>query len=80
MADKAEAKALAEKFLRKHNRYAKTATFTMPGNPDLVAGVTVMLEGWGGWDGKYIITQAKHTVDGSGYTVQIKLRRVLEGY
>lgn len=80
VADKAEAKALAEKFLRKHNRYAKTATFTMPGNPDLVAGVTVMLEGWGGWDGKYIITQAKHTVDGSGYTVQIKLRRVLEGY
>ena len=80
VADKAEAKALAEKLLRKHNRYAKTATFTMPGNPDLVAGVTVMLEKWGGWDGKYIITQAKHTVDGSGYTVQIKLRRVLEGY
>lgn len=80
VADKAEAKALAEKLLRKHNRYAKTATFTMPGNPVLVAGVTVMLERWGAWDGKYIINQAKHTVDGSGYTVQVKLRRVLEGY
>ncbi len=80
VADKDEAKALAEKLLRKHNRYAKTASFTIPGNPDLVAGVTVMLEKWGGWDGKYIITQAKHTVGGSGYTVQIKLRRVLEGY
>ena len=80
VADKDEAKALAEKLLRKHNRYAKTASFTLPGNPDLVAGVTVMLEKWGGWDGKYIITQAKHTVDGSGYTVQIRLRRVLEGY
>lgn len=80
VANKDEAKALAEKMLRKHNRYAKTATFTMPGNPDLVAGVTVMLEKWGGWDGKYIVTQAKHTVSGSGYTVQIKLRRVLEGY
>lgn len=80
VADKDEAKALAEKLLRKHNRYAKTASFALPGNPDLVAGVTVMLEKWGGWDGKYIITQAKHTVDGSGYMVQIRLRRVLEGY
>lgn len=80
VASKDEAKALAEKMLRKHNRYAKTASFTIPGNPDLVAGVTVMLEKWGGWDGKYIITQAKHTVGGSGYTVQIRLRRVLEGY
>ncbi len=80
VSDKAEAKALAEKLLRKHNRYAKTASFTLPGNPDLVAGVTVMLEKWGGWDGKYIVTQAKHTVGGSGYMVQVRLRRVLEGY
>ncbi len=80
VASKDEAKALAEKMLRKHNRYAKTASFTLPGNPDLVAGVTVMLEKWGGWDGKYIVTQAKHTVGGSGYTVQVRLRRVLEGY
>ena len=80
VANKDEAKALAEKMLRKHNRYAKTASFTLPGNPDLVAGVTVMLEKWGGWDGKYIVTQAKHTVGGSGYTVQVRLRRVLEGY
>ena len=80
VTDKDEAKALAEKLLRKHNRYAKTASFTLPGNPDLVAGVTVMLEKWGGWDGKYIVTQAKHTVGGSGYTVQVRLRRVLEGY
>ena len=47
----------------------------------LVAGVTVMLEGWGGWDGRYIVKQAKHTVDSSGgYTTQIAVRRVLEGY
>ena len=80
VSSKDEAKALAEKHLRLHNKYTKSATFTMPGNPALVAGVTVMLEGWGGWDGKYIITQAKHTVSDSGYTTQIKLRRVLEGY
>ena len=76
----AEAMTLAEKMLRKHNKYARTATFTLPGNPDIVAGVTVILEGWGPWDGKYIVKQAKHTVGGSGYTTQITLRRVLEGY
>lgn len=77
----AEAKALAEKRLRLHNKYTRSATFTMPGNPEAVAGVTVMLENWGGWDGKYIIKQAVHTVDSNGgYTTQVKLRRVLEGY
>ena len=77
----AEAKALAEKHLRLHNKYSRSASFTIPGNPNAVAGVTVMLGGWGGWDGKYIIKQAVHTVDSSGgYTTQIKLRRGLEGY
>ena len=75
-----EERALAEKLLRLHNKYAKTATFTLPGSPQLVAGVTVALEGWGAWDGKYLVTQAKHTVGGSGYSVQVKLRKVLEGY
>ena len=45
----------------------------------LVAGMTVQLEGWGGWSGKYIISQSRHSVGGS-YTTQIKLRKVLEGY
>ncbi len=81
VADAGEAKALAEKKLRLHNKFTRTASFTLPGNTALVAGVTVMLEGWGGWDGKYIIKQAKHTVDGSGgYTTQIVVRRALEGY
>jgi len=75
----AEANALAAKMLRMHNKYQKTATFTMPGNPALVAGITVQLVGWGGWSGKYIISEAKHTISGS-YTTQIKLRKVLEGY
>lgn len=81
VADTDEAKALAEKNLRLHNKFTRTASFTLPGNTALVAGVTVMLEDWGGWDGKHIIKQAKHTVDNSGgYTTQITVRRVLEGY
>lgn len=76
----AEAMALAEKQLRLHNKYARTATFTLHGDPDMLAGVTIMLVDWGSWDGKYIIRQAKHTVGSSGYTTVVTLRRVLEGY
>lgn len=76
----AEAQALAAKRLRLHNKYDKSATFTMPGDPDLVAGVTVELSGWGPWSGKYIIKQARHTVGSNGYEVQVTLRRVVEGY
>lgn len=72
-----EAKELAKKHLRLHNKLAKTATFTLPGDVGLVAGVTVRLKGWGGWDGKYIVTKAIHTVGGGGYTTQIRIRKVL---
>lgn len=75
-----EAQALAEKSLRLKNKYEYSASFTLPGDPGLVAGVTIMLAGWGPWSGKYIIKQAKHTLGNSGYTTQITLRRVLEGY
>lgn len=76
----AEAKKLAEKRLRLHNKYCRTAEFTMPGSPALAAGVTVELKGWGGWDGAYIVKQAKHTVSEDGYTTSFSLRKVLEGY
>lgn len=79
VSSKSEADALAAKMLRMHNKYQKTAKFTLPGDPALVAGMTVQLEGWGGWSGKYIISQAQHSVSGS-YTTQIDLRKVLEGY
>lgn len=72
-----EAQALAGKLLRLHNKLERTAVITLPGNPVLVAGVTVMLEGCGGWSGKYIVSQARHIVNASGYTTQVTLRRVL---
>lgn len=75
-----EGQALAAKLLRQRNKYEKTASFTLPGNPDVVAGVTVTLSGWGAWDGKYIVKQARHTIGSSGYTTQVTLRHVLEGY
>jgi len=76
-----EAKELAAKLLRLHNKFERTVQFTFPGDPALLAGLNIELEDWGGWDGKYIITQAKHTVNASGgYTTTVNARRVLEGY
>lgn len=74
-----EAKTLAEKHLRLHNKFSKTASFTLPGDTALVSGVTLMLEKFGAWDGKYIVRSAAHTVS-DGYTTKIELRKVLEGY
>ena len=75
-----EAEMLAAKKLRLINKYGLTAQFSFPGNPNLAAGLTVTLTGWGPWSGKYIISQAQHTAGNSGFTTQTKLRRVLEGY
>jgi phage protein D len=73
----AEAKTLAAYYLRLHNKYERQASFTLPGNPTIVAGMTVNLSGWGMWDGKYIVSQAKHTVNNSGYRTDVTLRKVL---
>lgn len=76
----AEAKALAQKQLRLHNKFAKTATFEFPGNPAILSGLTVVLKRWGAWDGKYIIAETQHSVGSGGYTTKARLRKVLEGY
>ena len=81
VADAGEAKALAEKRLRLHNKLTRLVTLTFPGTPALVAGVTIQLEDWGGWDGKYIVKQAVHSVSSTGgYTTKITARRCLGGY
>lgn len=79
VSSQGEAQALAANRLRMHNKFSKTASFTFPGDPVLLAGNTVQLAGWGVFDGKYMISQAVHTVDGGGYVTKINLRRCLEG-
>ena len=74
-----EAKILAEKMLREKNKGETTAEFTLVGDVDLVAGITVKVYGYGEFNGKYIIEQATHNITG-GYRTQIKLRSCLEGY
>lgn len=75
-----EARQLAMKRLRQKNKAEFSAEFTLVGDVRLVAGVNATVVGWGMFDGKYIIENSANGVTASGYTVQVKLRRVLEGY
>jgi len=74
-----EAHELAKKRLREKNTQQFTASFKMVGDVQLVAGCTVRLEGFQSFDRKYKITRATHRLTG-GYTVDIELKQVLEGY
>lgn len=71
-----EAAALAAQRLKLCNEFARSATVTVPGDTRLMAGRTVKLSGWGGWDGKYMIAEADHSVSADGYTTQLSLRKV----
>jgi len=75
-----EARLLAMKRLRQKNKAEFSAEFTLVGDGSLVAGVTVGVAGYGMFDGKYIIETGTHNVTASGYTLQVKLRRILEEY
>lgn len=74
-----EARRLAQQTARKLNKKETTGSLTVVGNIELLGGVTISLEGFGAFDGKYFIEKATHTV-GSGYTTSVEIRKVLEGY
>lgn len=78
--DKAEADGLAKKKLREKNRKETTASLDVAGNIVYVAGSNIKIEGFGLYDGKYMIETATHSISGSGYKVSLALRKVLEGY
>lgn len=80
VSDKEEARQLAMKRLRQKNKSEFKASFKLAGDVRLVAGVTVLVSGYGAFDGKYIIETATHSISNSGYTTDLTLRRVLEGY
>ena len=79
VTSKSEAYELAKKRLREKNTQQFTASFTMLGDVQLVAGATVRLHGFQDFDRKYKITKATHKLTG-GYTTAIELKQVLEGY
>lgn len=75
----AEAERLAKRRLREKNSTEVTASFSVVGSFDYVAGVTVDVKGFGYFDGKYIITRVSHSLS-RGYSCSLELRRCLDGY
>lgn len=71
-----EAKRFAQKEARNKNKSAKSGTLTLMGDEKLLQGVTIELEKFGKFDGKYFVESASHQITG-GYTVTIKIREVL---
>lgn len=74
-----EARRLAQKTLRKLNKKETTGSLSVVGNIELIGAVCIDAEGFGAFDGKYFVEKAKHSI-GSGYTTDIEIRKVLEGY
>lgn len=73
--DAEEGKILARKRLREKNLKENMASLTVVGDVRLVSGVTVMVKGWGSFDGKYYVTRAVHST--GGYTVAIDIHKTM---
>lgn len=67
----AEAKAKAS--LHKANSSGKEASFSVPGNPILVAGNNITITGLGNLDGKFHIKRSSHSISSSGYTTDVEI-------
>jgi len=73
----ADALKLAQNSLRGENKGEVKGAFTIMGNPGLVAGITVTMDGFGRFSGKYFVEKTTHRVGGK-YTTSAEIRRVLE--
>lgn len=74
-----QAKRLARRKLRQLNKREYTGSLSLYGNVNIVGGACIILEGFGVFDGKYYVQSATHSI-GSGYTTDVDIRKVLEGY
>jgi phage protein D len=77
--DPAEAQAVAQKRLREANKSELEVNFDLAGHPLLVAGSTVLAQGFGFFDGNYFIEKAVHSISrNQGYVTKISVRWTLE--
>ncbi|MDP4271764.1 MAG: hypothetical protein Q8909_16835 [Bacteroidota bacterium] len=57
------------------NKYKQSGTITIPGEPSLIAGQNLDLTGFGMGSGKYHVVTSTHTIDQSGYTTSMEIRK-----
>ncbi|KAA0257217.1 hypothetical protein FHQ18_11675 [Deferribacter autotrophicus] len=72
-----QAQEKAKAALRARNMLSAKVTLELMGDTRLVAGLTVNIEGFGNYDGKYIISSSTHTLDSSGYITSVELKKCL---
>jgi phage protein D len=74
--DKATAQVKADAGLNKARLEQVTGSVTIPGNPAIVAGLMIGIEGLGKLSGKYLVQCARHQIDrGGGYTTELDIAR-----
>lgn len=73
----AEAQRYAIAKLRQKNKGETIGELQLMGNPNLPAGVVIALDGFGWFDGAYLVEKSNHTFQSGGYTTDIGIRRVL---
>ncbi len=74
--DQAIKRARAE--LSRRNKFETEGEITLPGDPALVAGVSVELEGFGVLSGRYAVEESRHSYSRAGYETSLRVRRVRE--
>lgn len=70
-----QAEEMAKSALRMNNNITTKIRLELMGDTRLVSGLTVNLEGFGNYNGKYIISTARHIINQSGYKTLVELRR-----
>lgn len=75
MESRAKAIERARKELQRKNKWEVSGDMTLPGRPDLAAGVSVNLTGFGAVSGRHFIEKSVHTYSRSGYKTKLTLRR-----
>lgn len=74
----AERKARAK--LRELNKGEVTATITLANDLHFGAGQVASVEGFGYFDGDYLVEKASHTISSSGHTVALDMHRTIRSY
>ena len=74
--NEADAKAKAKAALHAANMGEVTCSLSLYGDERLLSGLNVMLQGWGWFDGVYLVETSSHKLTrGGGYTTDITGRR-----
>ena len=71
---------LSKAKLREENRREVEGSITLLGNPDIAAGTTARLEGFGKFDaGNYFIVRVRHSYGKcNGYETAVEFRGVID--